>query len=71
MGLFSVGWDAPRGPSCLAESMEALASVGIPEENPALSRSCIPFISSQAVQTFLVSGPTVELIPRKRDGKTA
>lgn len=71
---FSMGWDALRDRSCLTESTEAPASVGIPGKNPAPSRSCIPSISSQAVKTFLVSSPTMEhteLIPRKRDRKTA
>lgn len=72
MGSFSMGWDAPRDPSCLTESAEAPASAGILEKSPALSHSCVPSISNQAVKAFPVSGPTAqhtELIPRKRDGK--
>lgn len=52
MGSFSMGWDALRDPSCLAESMEVPARAGIPEKNPALSHSCMPSISNQAVKTF-------------------
>lgn len=48
MGSFSRGWDALGDPSCLAESTEALASVGIPEKNPALCLSCIPSVCPAA-----------------------
>lgn len=70
MGSFSMGWDAPRDPSHLTDSMEALASAGILEKSLALSHSCVPSISNQAGKAFLVSGPTTEhkeLIPGKRE----
>lgn len=64
-----MGWDAPRDPSCLAESTEVPDCAGILEKNLALPHSCVPSISNQAVKTF--QGNTRSSIPRKRDGKPA